>query len=36
MQHFSLLDLSPVAEGASVAAALANTRDLARHAEALA
>jgi luciferase family oxidoreductase group 1 len=35
MQHFSLLDLSPVAEGASVAAALANTRDLARHAEAL-
>jgi luciferase family oxidoreductase group 1 len=35
MQHFSLLDLSPVAEGASVAEALANTRDLARHAEAL-
>ncbi len=35
MQHFSLLDLSPVAEGASVAAALANTRDLAQHAEAL-
>jgi luciferase family oxidoreductase group 1 len=35
MQHFSLLDLSPVAEGANVAEALANTRDLARHAEAL-
>ena len=35
MQHFSLLDLSPVPEGATVAEALANTTDLARHAEAL-
>jgi luciferase family oxidoreductase group 1 len=35
MHHFSLLDLSPVPEGGTVAEALANTRDLARHAEAL-
>jgi luciferase family oxidoreductase group 1 len=35
MQHFSLLDLSPVPEGATIAEALANTTDLARHAEAL-
>jgi luciferase family oxidoreductase group 1 len=35
MHHFSLLDLSPVAEGSSVAEALGNSRDLARHAEAL-
>ncbi|WP_209424871.1 LLM class flavin-dependent oxidoreductase [Pararhodobacter sp. SW119] len=35
MHNFSLLDLSPVAEGATVADALANTTDLARHAEAL-
>lgn len=33
MQNFSLLDLSPVPEGSSVSAALANTLDLARHAE---
>ena len=35
MHHFSLLDLSPVAEGATVAQALANTTDLAQLAEAL-
>jgi luciferase family oxidoreductase group 1 len=35
MQHYSLLDLSPVPEGATVADALANTVDLARHAERL-
>ena len=35
MQHYSLLDLSPVGEDASIAEALANTRDLACHAEAL-
>ena len=35
MEHFSLLDLSPVAEGQTTAEALANTLDLARHAEAL-
>ncbi|MFY9240129.1 MAG: LLM class flavin-dependent oxidoreductase [Roseovarius sp.] len=34
MQHFSLLDLSPIPEGKSVADALANTVDLARAAEA--
>ena len=34
MEHFSLLDLSPVAEGQTTAQALANTLDLARHAEA--
>ena len=33
MEHFSLLDLSPVPEGKSVADALANTVDLARAAE---
>ena len=33
MQHFSILDLSPVPEGASTADALAATLDLARHAE---
>ncbi|NBE08788.1 LLM class flavin-dependent oxidoreductase [Paragemmobacter ruber] len=33
MQHFSILDLSPVPEGATVADALAGTLDLARHAE---
>ena len=33
MQHFSLLDLSPVPEGGDTAQALANTLDLARHAE---
>ncbi|MEC9402394.1 MAG: LLM class flavin-dependent oxidoreductase, partial [Pseudomonadota bacterium] len=33
MQHFSLLDLSPVPEGQTAAAALANTVDLARSAE---
>lgn len=33
MHHFSLLDLSPVPEGASTAEALANTVDLAVHAE---
>lgn len=32
--NFSLLDLSPVAEGHTAAEALANTLDLARHAEA--
>jgi len=35
MNHFSLLDLSPVPEGATIADALANTLDLARHAEGL-
>ncbi len=35
MQHFSLLDLSPVPEGSDVATALGSTLDLARHAEAL-
>ena len=34
MQHFSLLDLSPIPEGKSVADALANTVDLERAAEA--
>lgn len=34
MQHFSLLDLSPIPEGATVGDALANTLDLARMAEA--
>lgn len=33
MQHFSLLDLSPVPEGGTTAEALANTVDLARAAE---
>ena len=33
MQHFSLLDLSPIPEGKSAADALANTVDLARAAE---
>lgn len=33
MQHFSILDLCPVAEGQTAAEALANTADLARHAE---
>lgn len=35
MHHFSLLDLAPIPEGSSPAQALANTADLARHAEAL-
>jgi luciferase family oxidoreductase group 1 len=35
MQHYSLLDLAPVAEGQTAADALANAADLARHAEAL-
>jgi luciferase family oxidoreductase group 1 len=35
MQHFSLLDLSPVPEGKTAADALANTVDLARAAERL-
>ena len=34
MQHFSLLDLSPIPEGGTAADALSNTIDLARHAEA--
>lgn len=34
MQHFSLLDLAPVAEGQTAAQALANSADLARLAEA--
>ena len=34
MQHFSLLDLSPIPEGGIAADALTNTIDLARHAEA--
>ncbi len=33
MQHYSLLDLCPVAEGQTAAMALANAADLARHAE---
>ena len=33
MQHYSVLDLSPIPEGHSAAEALDNTRDLARHAE---
>lgn len=35
MQHYSILDLSPVPEGVTTAEALQNTLDLARHAEAL-
>jgi luciferase family oxidoreductase group 1 len=35
MQHFSLLDLSPVPEGGTAADALGHTLELARHAEAL-
>ena len=35
MQHFSLLDLSPIAEGETAAEALAHTVDLAREAERL-
>ena len=35
MDHYSLLDLSPVPEGSSATDALSNTLDLARHAEAL-
>ncbi len=35
MQHYSVLDLSPIPEGSTPAEALANTLDLARHAEAL-
>ncbi len=35
MHHFSILDLSPVAEGTTVADALVNTLDLAQHAEQL-
>ena len=35
MQSYSLLDLSPVPEGGTVADALANTTDLAQHAERL-
>ncbi|KPQ08314.1 MAG: putative oxidoreductase protein [Rhodobacteraceae bacterium HLUCCA12] len=35
MQHYSLLDLAPVPEGKTPADALANTADLARHAETL-
>jgi luciferase family oxidoreductase group 1 len=34
LQHFSLLDLSPISEGGTAADALGNTIDLARHAEA--
>ncbi len=33
--HYSILDLAPVAEGQTASQALANTLDLARHAEAL-
>ncbi|ESW60072.1 MAG: hypothetical protein Q27BPR15_13965 [Rhodobacter sp. CACIA14H1] len=33
MHHYSLLDLAPVAEGQTAAQALANSADLARHAE---
>ena len=33
LHHYSLLDLAPVAEGQTAADALANTADLARHAE---
>jgi alkanesulfonate monooxygenase SsuD/methylene tetrahydromethanopterin reductase-like flavin-dependent oxidoreductase (luciferase family) len=35
MQHFSLLDLSPISEGHTAADALVSTVDLARKAEAL-
>lgn len=35
MQHFSLLDLSPIPEGGTAADALGHTLELARHAEAL-
>ncbi|MDZ4136185.1 MAG: LLM class flavin-dependent oxidoreductase [Paracoccaceae bacterium] len=35
MMRYSVLDLSPIPEGASAAQALANTLDLARHAETL-
>ena len=35
MRHYSVLDLSPIPEGASPAVALGATLDLARHAEAL-
>src|SRR4051812_33467892 len=35
MIPFSVLDLSPIVEGGSAASALANTLDLARHAERL-
>ena len=35
MHHYSVLDLSPIAEGGTAADALANSVDLARHAEAL-
>ena len=35
MIPFSVLDLSPVAEGSDVSASLANSLDLARHAERL-
>jgi luciferase family oxidoreductase group 1 len=35
MEHFSVLDLCPVPEGGTAAEALANTLDLARHAERL-
>jgi luciferase family oxidoreductase group 1 len=35
MHHYSVLDLAPIAEGQTPAQALANTLDLARHAEAL-
>ncbi len=35
MHHYSLLDLSPVPEGGTAADALANTLDLAQHAERL-
>ena len=34
MQHFSLLDLSPIPEGGTASDALSNTIDLARHSEA--
>ncbi|MCH8467450.1 MAG: LLM class flavin-dependent oxidoreductase, partial [Roseinatronobacter sp.] len=35
MQHFSLLDLTPIAEGETAAEALAHTVDLAKEAERL-
>jgi luciferase family oxidoreductase group 1 len=35
MQHYSVLDLSPIPEGSTAAEALANTLALARHAEGL-
>ena len=35
MPHLSVLDLSPITEGGSASTALANSRDLARHAERL-